>query len=119
VTLTLTLTVVTEKIFNGAAWKAIITKAETERVVQCKHLEGKALFTGMTRLYAATHAELSSTLKPEEVEAADEFCEQRRRKRNPSDELSTAPKKMVPASSNPGNHHQKLFRPLSDSAYGH
>jgi hypothetical protein len=48
---------------NGAAWKAIITKTESEMAVFCKHLEGKALFAGLTLLYAATRAELSSTLK--------------------------------------------------------
>jgi hypothetical protein len=40
---------------NGAQWKAIITRAEAERAVLCKHLEGQALFTGMLHLYAAIH----------------------------------------------------------------
>jgi hypothetical protein len=96
---------------NGAVWKATITKAEAESAVLCKHLEGKALFAGMTRLYAATHAELSSTLKTEEEESPGEFREQRRRKRNPSDELPTAPKKMVPAA--PPSSPRRTFSPPS------
>jgi hypothetical protein len=96
---------------NGVAWKAIITKAESERAVFCKHLEGKALFAGVTHLYAATHAELSSTLKTEEEESPGEFHEQRRRKRNTSDELPTAPKKMVPAAA-PVIATKNFFTPL-------
>jgi hypothetical protein len=38
---------------NGALWKGLVTKAETERTVLCKYLDGKALFTGILRLYAA------------------------------------------------------------------
>jgi hypothetical protein len=36
---------------NGAVWKELITRAETEREVLCKHLGGKTLFTAMLRLY--------------------------------------------------------------------
>jgi hypothetical protein len=103
---------------NGAAWKAIITKAEAERAVFCKHLEGKALYAGLIRLYAATHAELSGTLRTEEEESPGEFREQRRRKRNPPDEHPTAPKKMVPAAA-PVIATKNFFSPLPDSAHGH
>jgi hypothetical protein len=37
---------------NGALWKGLVAKAEAERTVLCKHLDGKALFTGVLRLYA-------------------------------------------------------------------
>jgi hypothetical protein len=31
---------------NGATWKRLVDKAENEKSVLCKHLDGKALFTG-------------------------------------------------------------------------
>jgi hypothetical protein len=65
----------------------------------------------MTRLYAVTHAELSSTLKTEEEESPGEFREQRRRKRNPSEERPKAPKKMVPAAV-PFIHAKNFFAPF-------
>jgi hypothetical protein len=59
---------------NGAAWKEIVTRAEAERAVLCKHLEGKALFTGLLRLYAITHREMRDSLQPEpEEEPTEEF----------------------------------------------
>jgi hypothetical protein len=58
-------------------------------------LEVKALFSGMLRLSAATHRDLRNSLKQEGP--SEEFREQGRRKRNPSDEHSAARKKMVPA----------------------
>jgi hypothetical protein len=42
---------------NGRVWKELIIKAEAERTVLSKHLDGKALFTAVLRLYAATHRE--------------------------------------------------------------
>jgi hypothetical protein len=44
---------------NGRVWKELVTKAESERTVLCKHLDGKALFTAILRLYAAIHREMS------------------------------------------------------------
>jgi hypothetical protein len=32
---------------NGATWKRLVDKAESEKSVLCKHLERKVLFTGM------------------------------------------------------------------------
>jgi hypothetical protein len=61
-------------------------KAESERIVLSKHLDGKTLFTAVLRLYAATHRELRETLLPEEKDTPEEFREQRRRKRNPSED---------------------------------
>jgi hypothetical protein len=63
---------------NDAAWKEIITRAEAERAMLCKHLEGKVLFTGMLRLHTATHREMRDSLQPEEP--TEEFREQRRYK---------------------------------------
>jgi hypothetical protein len=40
---------------NGATWKRLVIKAENEESVFCKHLDVKALFTGMLRLHAAIH----------------------------------------------------------------
>jgi hypothetical protein len=70
---------------NGAVWNELVTKAEAERTVLSKHLEGKELFTGILRLYAATHRGMTSTLQSEQVESEQEFREQKRRKRNLSD----------------------------------
>jgi hypothetical protein len=67
-------------------WKGLVAKAEAERVVLCKHLDGKALFTATLRLYAALHRELRATILPARQTSTEEFREQRRRKRNPSDE---------------------------------
>jgi hypothetical protein len=73
---------------NSTAWKEITTRAEAERAVLYKHLEGKALFAAILRLYATTHTELRGSLLPvpEYEEPTEEFREQRRSKRNPSDE---------------------------------
>jgi hypothetical protein len=71
---------------DGVVWKDLVAKAEAERVVLCKHLDGKALFTAMLRLYAALHRELRDTILPARQTSTEEFREQRRRKRNPSNE---------------------------------
>jgi hypothetical protein len=71
---------------NGRVWKELIMKAEAERIVLSKHLDGKALFTAVLRLYAETHRELRETLLPEGKDTPEEVCEQRRRKRNPSED---------------------------------
>jgi hypothetical protein len=71
---------------NGEAWKELTTRAEAEKVVLCKHLEGKTLITAILRLYAATHREMMETLLQEvedAPEAKEEFREQRRRKGTP------------------------------------
>jgi hypothetical protein len=51
---------------NGAVWKELIARAEAERAVLCKHLNGRALFTAMLRLYAALHKELRDSVLPAE-----------------------------------------------------
>jgi hypothetical protein len=47
---------------NSGVWKQLADRAEAERRVLCKHLDGKALFTGMLRLYALTHREMRDSL---------------------------------------------------------
>jgi hypothetical protein len=79
-------------------WKDLVAKAEAERVVLCKHLNGKALFTATLRLYAALHRELRGTILPARQTSTEEFREQRRRKRIPSDEQA---KKSKPATLTP------------------
>jgi predicted acyl esterase len=82
---------------NGAAWKELTTKAETEKMVLCKHLEGKTLITAILRLYVATHREMVETLVQEvedTPETKEEFREQRRRKRSSSDGQATQAKKI-------------------------
>jgi hypothetical protein len=77
-------------------WKELIAKAEAERVVLCKHLEGRVLFTAMLRLYAALHRELRDSAQPAQQSSSEEFREQRRRKRNPSDEQAKKSKTSTP-----------------------
>jgi hypothetical protein len=59
---------------NGRVWKELITRAEAERTVLSKHLDGKALFTAVLRFYAATHRGLRETLLPEEKETPRSFA---------------------------------------------
>jgi hypothetical protein len=59
--------------------------------ILCKHLDGKALFTGLMRLYAATHREMVETVQADhsdkhEVDEHEGFKQQRRRKRSSSGE---------------------------------
>jgi hypothetical protein len=89
---------------NGAAWKELTTKAETEKVRLCKHLEGETLITAILRLYAAIHREMVETLVQEVVDAPEtkeEFREQRRRKRNTSDDQATQVTKSSTGPTNP------------------
>jgi hypothetical protein len=37
---------------NGVAWKKLADKAEAEKTLLCKHMDGKELFTAILRLYA-------------------------------------------------------------------
>jgi hypothetical protein len=80
---------------SGAAWEEIKTRAVAERILLCKHVEGKPLFTAMLRLYAEAHSELRDSLQPEpqQMEPTEEFREQRRCKRNPSDDQVAVLKK--------------------------
>jgi hypothetical protein len=73
-------------------------------VVLCKHLDGKALFTAMLRLYAALHRELRDSILPAQQKSTEEFREQRRRKRNPSDEQAKKSKTNMPT---PGSKDSK------------
>jgi hypothetical protein len=43
---------------KGTTWNRLVDKADSEKSVLCKHLDGKVLFTGMLRLYIATHREM-------------------------------------------------------------
>jgi hypothetical protein len=68
---------------NGATWKRLVDKAEDEKSVLCEHLDGKALFTGMLRLYAAIHREMEDSLLPECTQGKEEAePHSKRRKRN-------------------------------------
>jgi hypothetical protein len=78
----------------GNSWQT----AETERSTLCKHLDGKALFTGLMRLYAAMHREIVESVQadPSDKQQVDEhggFKQQRRRKRSSSDEQQKQIKK--------------------------
>jgi hypothetical protein len=81
---------------NGAVWKELVAKAEAERAVLCKHLDGKALFTAMLRLYAALHREMRESDLPAQQKIDDEFREQSRRKRDAPEEQAKKSKTSVP-----------------------
>jgi hypothetical protein len=63
---------------NGVVWKELIARADAERAVLWKHLDGKALFTAMLRLYAALHREMRDSVLPAQQNSTEEFCQQRR-----------------------------------------
>jgi DNA primase len=81
---------------NSAVWKELVARAEAERAVLCKDLDGKALFTAMLRLYAALHREMRDSVLQAQQKSSEEFREQRRRKRNASDEKAKKSKTSVP-----------------------
>jgi hypothetical protein len=81
---------------NGVVWRDLTTRTEAKRTVLWN---SKVLFTGMLLLYAAIHQEMNKTLQPEQMESPKEFCEQKRRKQNPSDEQANLPNKMAVMSS--------------------
>ncbi|PNF32962.1 hypothetical protein B7P43_G16729 [Cryptotermes secundus] len=43
---------------NGVVWKELIIKSEVERIVLCKHLDGKALFTAILGMYTDINREM-------------------------------------------------------------
>jgi hypothetical protein len=68
---------------NGVTWRRLVGKAGNEKNVLCKHLDGKALFTGMMRLYAAIHRELEDSLLSECAKGSEEDVPRSKRpKRN-------------------------------------
>jgi hypothetical protein len=82
---------------NGPVWQELISKAEAERAVLCKHLDGTALFLAILRMHSALHRELCVSLLPEEQQT-EEFREQGRRKLNPSEEENKKSKTSKPTS---------------------
>jgi hypothetical protein len=93
-------------------WKELVARAETERAVLWKHLDGKALFKAMLRLYAALHWEMRDSILPAQQKSTEEFREQRRRKRNASDDQA---KKSKIGSPTPGSKDPKP-RPQGETA---
>jgi hypothetical protein len=62
---------------NGLTWKQLADKAKTERSILCKHLDGKVLFTGLMRLYAAIHrVQVDHSDKPQ-IDEHEGFKQQR------------------------------------------
>jgi hypothetical protein len=64
---------------------------ENEKSILCKRLNGKALFTGMLRLYAETHRELEDSLLPECAQGKEEAapCSELHIRNSDSDDDST------------------------------
>jgi hypothetical protein len=72
-----------------------MARAETERTELCKHLDGKGTFTAMLCLYAAIHREMYDSLQLKQEESTEKFHQQRRRKRNLSDEQAKISKTTI------------------------
>jgi hypothetical protein len=62
-----------------------------------------SVYSALFRLYATTHKQLRDSLQPEQEEPSEEFREQRLRKRNPSEEQPTIPKKAAGTTGSLGN----------------
>jgi hypothetical protein len=77
---------------NSVVWMQLADRAEAERRVLCKYLDGKALFTGILHLYDLTHREMRDSLvntsKREPDQDNEGFREQKWRKRITSEEKS-------------------------------
>jgi hypothetical protein len=68
---------------KGATRKRPVEKTENEKNVVYKHLDGKALFTGLLRFYAAIHREMENSLLPDCAQGKEEAApHSKRRKRN-------------------------------------
>jgi hypothetical protein len=79
---------------NGTVWKQLTARAEEEKGVLCKYFDGKALFTGLLRLYNSVHREMWDSLQPESKEREVVVATQcRRRKRGCDSEDKTMSKK--------------------------
>jgi hypothetical protein len=102
---------------NGAVWNELVARAEAERTMLSNHLDGKALFRGILRLYAAIHREMTAKLQSEQVEPQQEFREQKRRKWNLSDKEAKPQSKPAMTSVEVSNPRaelptKKFFAPL-------
>jgi hypothetical protein len=79
---------------KGATWKRLVDKAESEKSVLYKHVDGKVLFTGMLRLYTATHRDRGQS--PAGVCTRKEEAEphsKRRKRNNDSDDSRSITKR--------------------------
>lgn len=73
---------------NGAVWRGLTPRAEAWRAVLMASPCSQACCACM----------LNNTLQPDKVESPKEFREQKRRKRNPSDQQASLPNKTTVAS---------------------
>jgi hypothetical protein len=48
---------------NGSTWKKLEDRAEADRNSLCRHLNGKAVFTGLVHLYTTTHRGMVESVK--------------------------------------------------------
>jgi hypothetical protein len=53
---------------NGAKWKQMADRAEADMHTLCKFIHGRALFTGLFNIYAATCKEMMDSLQPSSME---------------------------------------------------
>jgi hypothetical protein len=80
---------------EGPVWEQLADKAEADRKVLCSYLDGKALLTGVLRVYATLHKEMNVTIQKGEPDPKGEFREQRRRKWIPSAEKAQAKRSSI------------------------
>jgi hypothetical protein len=56
---------------NGIVWKQLTDGAEAKKSVLYKHMDDKALFTGMLRLYVVIYREIKNILQPRGAQAKE------------------------------------------------
>jgi hypothetical protein len=85
---------------SGPAWKKLADRAEADRSSLCRHLNGKAVFTGLVHLYKTTHRDMVESMKAahsdmQEIDAHEGLKEQRRRMRGSSDDQGKQTKRVA------------------------
>jgi hypothetical protein len=70
---------------NGTMWKQLVNKAEYEKSIFFKYLDGKTLFMGMLQLYAAIHREMEDSLLPECAQGKEEAAPHSKLRKSNSD----------------------------------
>jgi hypothetical protein len=61
---------------NGAKWKQLSDRAEADRHILCKFLDGQALFVILFHTYAVTYKEMRDSLQPSRKESGQEDVSQ-------------------------------------------
>jgi hypothetical protein len=70
---------------NGAEWKQLVDRAEAERHILRKFLDGQALITGLFRLYAVIHKEMTGQVSTDQQGIGTAKCLPSRSKYTPKE----------------------------------